>query len=378
MTRRAKAALVVAALVTFGCNSKKQDGPDKVQATPLGKTADAEPKARVEPPPARKQAVKGKALLAVVDRCWAAFDNQDAGGLATCYAKDARMALVDAVALLPGQPTRAGTPAAIIAMAKRYWKTNKARHHLDLVLVNGSNAVVMSRVEVGSKVKTWAAQHAMFNTAGELVNDLHFADEASSVGQLGQLAKGTPYRPAWTKPFWQPAKRIVATNDATEKNNVRAYKAWLRDITAGDLNKVMARVASDASFHLMDQAGELRGSAAVRAMFASYAKAFPTFTLASKKAWGAGDWTVSYTLFKGTNAGALPGMIAKATGRTVVLNTFHITRWQHGKVVRHFVFVNGIKRLAQLYPERITEMKKAALRARKAVDTNKPKRPPQR
>lgn len=379
MTRVAKLSLValVAGTIAFaGCKKKDDDNKNKKKNNNKPNAPKVQPKGKQPTPtptPTPKAEVKGEALIAVAEKCWKAFDGEDEKAFADCYADKFKFKLVDQVAMMPGETNKAETKEDLMKLVKPYWAAVKLQSHADLVLVSGSHMAVVTRSEAtndapmgkvpatNKTVKQLGAQYSRFNKEGKVVKDLHFFDQNTFAVQMGLApADKTPHRPAWEKSLWEAPQRIVAKNDETEKKNLAAYNQFLADYNSGDVKKIMAHGADDVVVRHIDMPKDFTGKKEVAAFVGMFAKAFPKREMKARKPWAAGDWTVANVVFNGTNTGAAPPMIAKATNKEVKAHTLHIFRWENGKIKEALVFANGFHMFAQLYPEKVEEMKKEA------------------
>jgi len=368
MTRIAKlslVALVVATVAVAGCKKKDDNNKSKKKKKPTT-TGKVQPK----PQPMAKK-LEGEALLPIDDKCWKAFDAEDAKAFADCYADKVDFALVGQVPMTPGEKESATTRDGVMALVKPYWAMVKLKTTPDLTLVNGSNIAVVARAETtndadvgpmkatNKTAKTWQGQVGTFDDKGKITTDHHYWDSNSVMGQLGMapLKKGQ-YRDAWTKGYWDSPLKVVAKNDDKEKKNVDAYKALVAAFNSGDAKKFMAFAADDIQMHHMDMPMDHDTKAKVEALVKMFYTAFPKATLTPKNTWAAGDWTVAEVTFKGKNAGPIPGLAPKPTNNEVTSDFLHVAQWENGKIKQFFVFTNGFNMWAQLYPKKLEAMKK--------------------
>jgi len=370
MTRIARLsllALVIATVAVAGC--KKKD--DKKNNKKKPKNTKVQPKGKTKtPPPKTDKPVTGEALVAVVTKCWGAFDSENAKAYSDCYADNGTIELVDQVPMMPSDVTKAAKKD-LMKMVGPYWAGFKLKGHLDLILVNGSNTATIVRNEAtndaamgpmpasNKTTKTFGSQLSSFDAKGKIVKDMHFFDQNSMSGQMGMMPKGMPFRGAWEKSLWDAPIRVVAKNDDKEKKNLAAYKAWMVDAAAGDVKKVLAHYADDIVSRHMDSPKDMTGKKALGGMMTMMKAGFPDYKMKTNSVWAAGDWVVAHATVTAKNTGAIPGMIPKATNKEFSGSSLSFVRYEGGKIKEMVQFSNGFHMFAQLFPDKLKAMKEA-------------------
>jgi predicted ester cyclase len=180
----------------------------------------------------------------------------------------------------------------------------------------------------------------------ELVEDWHFIDSGTVLGQLG--VHDGPHRPAIERGTAAEPVVVMARQDGNEKKNLaafrRSHEAWQKH----DAGAMLEFWADDARMIDAAMPGESSKKQAAR-FLRDMLRGFPDAGGQLIESWAAGDYVVALTRTTGTNTGPMPAMnIAKPTGRTIDYTEASVIEMKGGKGRRGWSFYDAMTIGAQL------------------------------
>jgi predicted ester cyclase len=138
---------------------------------------------------------------------------------------------------------------------------------------------------------------------------------------------------------------VVAKDDDVEHTNAVAVKHLYDLWNKRDLKGMYAMIADDAIESFNNEPKDLNKKE-VDEENKGFIAAFSDNRVDVDTVWAAGDYTVAFEHFRGTNNGDM-GPIKK-TGKQLDWTLIEILRWKDGKVESSWPFVNGMEFATQL------------------------------
>jgi predicted ester cyclase len=196
----------------------------------------------------------------------------------------------------------------------------------------------------GKKVGYMSLHRVQMNEKDEIIAEWWTMDTNTLLVQLG-LSDGMA-RPVIADE-WPTRPVVLAKEDPTEQKNVQSY---LRTFELfGQKNPEMFEFYSDDIIESNVASPEdTMGRREMREANMAFWKGFSDVHVAFEKNWGAGDYTVGIGRLKGTNDGEMPAMGLDKSGRKLDLPFVEVTRWDRGKFLKTYIFMNGLEMAKQL------------------------------
>ncbi len=327
--------------LAIGCSGDKD--MKKAEPKPARKTVTPTP----TPPP---KEVPPAEFAKIVTDCWAAFDAKDEAKFAACYGPKSVYTMVDFA------PAATATGAqAIVAAMKPYWTAfPDINHDLQLVLVNGNNAVVvvlakgthtgdMMGIPPTNKKIGFLSAQAVSHTGGVVTTDAHWVDQGTMMGQLG--LNPMPHPEAIESLAAEPTV-VIADGGETEQANLAVAKAHGEAFSAHEVDKVIEHYADDAVFKYVAEKDEIKGKDGVKKALSDYYAMSSDVKGKQSWQWAAGDYVVMRGTSEGTHDGDMGEL--KKTGKPFKMDELHILKLADGKIVEHWIFANSLAFATQL------------------------------
>jgi len=144
--------------------------------------------------------------------------------------------------------------------------------------------------------------------------------------------------------------KAMMVADSTAKAQLMAQEDIVRALYAsfntGDLSKLSDHATEDMVSHQMDISIKTAGLQAVRDQLAMYRTAFPDLRQEILSMSTSGDRTFVQLRIQGTNSGAWGKM--PPTGRSMDVMGIDMVRFENGKVVEHWGYMEEMKMMQQL------------------------------
>jgi predicted ester cyclase len=343
--------LVLVTTLAFAANGcgKKKDNPEKT-----AKTTDQQ-RTEITPEVTPVKPLTAEQKLARVKDCWAALDAADAAKVSACYGQSGELELVS---FYPPSAAKGGK--AVIDQMTPFWTAfPDMKHEFQLVLADqtatnvaavvlgkGTNTGPFMGPPTGKKLGILGAQALVLDEQGGIVKDAHYVDQATLAGQLGM--NPMPHPTAIEAGVAAP-EIVIGTGSDTERANRALVESGWQSFNAHNADELMARYADDAVFHYVPEAtGETRGKAEITKKLKEYYVLSSDVKSNAITTWAAGDYVVSTVVTTGTNDGAFPGGMMKATGKTFNYGEMSIYKIERGKIKEHWIFANGMAFAVQL------------------------------
>lgn len=175
--------------------------------------------------------------------------------------------------------------------------------------------------------------------SGKIARETLYADNLSFMGQLGQWQG--PYRPY--DETAAPAKRqAVSAGSDAEKANVALVRAAVEAFNAHDVAALTGMYAADAVLSDCSEASDSRGPA-IGGYFERAFAGFPDLAKSKHHAWAAGAFVVATYHISGTHKGPLERyQLEQGTDKKIGLDAAALYRIDGGKIVEHWVFMDGM------------------------------------
>jgi predicted ester cyclase len=213
---------------------------------------------------------------------------------------------------------------------------------------NGTDTVGMKDEKPTGKPFGFNAVSVMwFDDDGLVKQDWTYFDGATIASQLGKMPKEMKARPIPTLPSGD-ATWVEAKGDGKEAKNAETTKAFYATFAKKD-DKGFLGFLDDNAVH-SDQTApvDLTGKDAAKREIEGFRKAFPDMKLTPDYQWPMGDYVVAVGTMTGTNKGALPPMVPRATGKALNFHFVDIFELRDGKIVRAVSYGNGNEIAGQL------------------------------
>ena len=338
MTRPLTLLALAAALALAGACKKDDDGDGKA-AGGAGKTAAA---TESQTPPA----VSGEQLIKVIDGCITSVETWDKEAVRGCYGDKAEVVWVDNIPP-SGVDNReaAVVHAGSIRNAFADYKSERSA-----ILVNGNKAAAVTLLTgvhknpsigippTGKPISLIQIQVAEYDPQGKIIRARHYVDFSTLLHQLGVVASASAIK---SEKSWTPI-RVVARNDAGEKENLAVVQRGLEELGKSNVKGALAMYAPDATFRYVPQAVPGNGISEIEQLIGGYVSLSTGFQLEVADAWAAGDWVVVEMTARGSLAEDLPGWKG-SKGKKWQLSSADLFRLAGGKVKEHWSFANGLK-----------------------------------
>lgn len=332
------------ALAASACGKKNDDGKKK---EPAAKVTDRTP---ADKPPEAKP-ISSEDFAKKIQNCWAAVDAKDEAKFAACYGEKSVHEMADFT-----PPMSATGPKGAVESIKPFWTAfPDIKHPLELVLVNGHNAVIvyvaqatntgefMGAPPTGKKISMRSAQYLTAQPDGTRIRDTIYLDQGVLAFQLGLSPQ-----PAGTMVEEIADTQVIfAANDDKEKANLAASAAGGEAFNAHDVDKVMAMYADDAIFNWNSSPeGPTKGKKAIMKGLTDYYAMSSDVKGETVNTWAAGDYVAAEVVSSGTHDG--DGMGMKATNKKFKLRELHVTKFADGKITELHIFANSMAWAVQL------------------------------
>lgn len=310
----------------------------------------ASPAASAATPAAAPAAVPAGARVAWYLQCWAYFNAKNFAEFANCYTPDAR-----SQQLGYGSPSSSGATAAVAAAREFSTAFPDIRGEPLLILaddkrivgihvLHGINSGPITRADGGPGKPTnrplglWFGHlvEVTASAAPQVRRELGVMDSRTVAAQLGWSK--APARPVITAPVAAPLT-VVASHDAREAANLRAYAGLMAAWNRHDLAAVEDYYRKDYVQHVAAEAADFGATEHTAANIANWA-AFSDARI-DATTWAAGDYVVAEGVFTGTQDGEMPGMKLAPSGNKVAVPYLEIDRFAGGKVVEEWLFYDG-------------------------------------
>lgn len=145
-------------------------------------------------------------------------------------------------------------------------------------------------------------------------------------------------------------QKTALAADSTTKAQTHAQEAAVRSLydmfNTGKLDNIEAFCAPDFHSHQMDPSVTTTGLQSVRDMLNMYRTALPDFHQEILGISTTGDRTYLHLHITGTNSGPWPS--GPATGKGIDVQGVDIVRFENGKAVEHWGFMEEMKMMQQL------------------------------
>lgn len=346
-------AILVVALGALGCKKKPKDEPAKQgSATTDAGSANAGSGSAEAPKPAP---LAGKELAAKYLAC-----NEH---LSTGKLDDFKKDCITAEFL--GHPVDDVEQKGADAVVAQFTAMRAAFPDLktlpQIVFVNGRNILavgLMTGTHEGAmktpmgdieptkkKIGMWFFHKLAINDENKATEEWWFGDPATMVGQLGQLPKGTAFRPASDKGLDGAPIVIVAADDAKEKANLETIKKLNEAFNAHKPGDEIALFTDDAIESDHASPSDTKGKKAIEPGLKTFHVAFPDGKIAVD-AVAVGDYVIQHGTFTGTHKGPLdklPPSQAKVT-----MGFAEVFEMKDGKIAKLWRFRNGLALATQL------------------------------
>ena len=347
-------------------------------------TATTTASSTAETPPAPKMTMAEMQKKNVLGNM-AAFNAHDAKKLASYYSADAAVRA-------PG-------------MAQEAWREMKGREGIEKaheglfkgvpdvktaasrVLLSGDVAIVEwtssgtdtvgmgGAKPTGKAVGFKAVSIQWFDKDGLIKQEHAYYDAGTIAGQLGMLPKGMKVRPVAAMPSGEPMW-LESKGDDAEKKNIEAVKAFYGTFAKGDEKGFLGMLDEKASHSDYAMPEDVTGKDAAKKEFQMGHKAFPDMAFAVEGGWAAGDTVVLESTMSGTNKGAMPPFIPKATNKAVTTHGAEVLQLKDGKLLHGDTYANSVEMVSQLglMPPKGDAPKDAGKDAGKKPDATPPKK----
>lgn len=284
--------------------------------------------------------------------CWDRFNARRWAEFSACYADGVESSE-------RGGPTRRGKEA-VVAGARAYAEAfPDAKGDPELVLVRDREvyaSVLFHGKHAGTlhgplgdipatnkPVGYHLLHHVTLGENGLVEHEEWVFDVPTLLFQLG-LSEG-PARPPQTSPSPGAPTVVVADGNARERENAaavrRAYELFSKKDPAFDQYLADGVIESNNS-----EPEDSVGKAALQAHNRAFVAGFPDISVSIESVLAAGDYTAQLGRIRGTNSGDMPGI--GRTGRKVDVTFVELMRWENGKCVRSWPFMNGLELATQL------------------------------
>lgn len=298
----------------------------------------------------------GAQLAEWYGKCWDLWNGKKWDEFSKCYAEDA-------VAMRGTDPgfTIKGRNNIVEKDSKQFVAAfPDIKGERQLTLINGNKVISMALISgthtaplagpggtipaTNKKLGQMMLHTIEVNAKGEVTKQWEVSDSPTFMAQLG-LSKD-PARPALAKLPAEPAV-VIAKNDETETKNVANHKKAYELFSKHDKG-ILDLIADDIAVIEYGQPADVKGKKAFSAFIDSNWKGFSDSKLIPDEVWGAGDYTFALLHMTGTNDGDVPEMKLKKTGKAIDVRVGEIVKWQNGKAVEAYPFMDNMDFAVQL------------------------------
>lgn len=128
-------------------------------------------------------------------------------------------------------------------------------------------------------------------------------------------------------------------------NHTATMQTWISEAINGGNLAVVDRLAHP-DYVYRNPTEELRGAEAIKGLFAAYRSGFPDFHVHVDERVADGDLIIQSFTLKGTHQGEFMGI--PATGKTIEVHGFVMSRFAEGKIVEEWEVIDQLTFLEQL------------------------------
>jgi len=337
------------------CKKESKKSEKTETDTTAGKTT--EPTETPPPQPEKAKLDTPEDKVAFLKTCNGYLNGKDFDKLGTCYTDNVTFEHVDSAmpptsgkqAVLDNLKNMATAfPDFAITPTMMFVNGNKIAE-VGVYTATNSGAMKGPQGEMpatNKKVGVLFFHKLAFNDENKATESWEYMDMTSFMGQLGQLPKGVPYRPAIEKGWAGAPIIVVAADDAKEKANLEIVK---KSNDAFNTHKIPDALAFWADDGLeSDQAGDKdqKGKKELEAGLKMFLTAFPDVKVEVPNLYAAGDYVVALGTFSGTNTGPMGKM--KKTDKKVTGNFAEVIKIKDNKVSEIWRFRNGYAMAVQM------------------------------
>lgn len=358
MTTMRGTVLALAALLALAPAACKKDEATGAKKQPDGKGATKQEPVKPkedpkDPKPPEVQKPTSADYMMKLGECQGYVAARDEAALAGCYTDTATGEFVDAMPAFTGgkaivegiyKPMFVGFPDFAVEPQLTLVSGNKVAL---LVIAQGTQTgAFFGAPPTGKKVGLVGIRYAELDESLKMTRDLHFANVATILGQLG-LAKG-PGRPVMDK-GWDDKPTVTSEGSDAEKANVAVVKAYLEHANKHDVPGAVGTFAADAVFHDYFLPEDVKGAEGLTAFFAGMVSGFPDLKITDSDMFAAGDYVFAVIELTGTNDGPMPALgLKKGTKKAVKLRAGEFYRVKDGKIAEVWGTGNGLAMAQQL------------------------------
>jgi steroid delta-isomerase-like uncharacterized protein len=349
-TKIAVAALVLGTSYVTGCGGSEPPAP---QAPPAAPAPPPPPIASAAPPAATTAPAPAKPSLSDLELASAkaaadALTQHDAQKYAALFAPDG----VDKGV---GEPDSVGREAIAASIQHLFTAFPDLKLSIGRVWQKG-NLVVATWAWTGTdtggflgkptgrSVGIEGASLGWYTDDG-LLKELHrYADLGTLLSQLDPKAKKGSFRAPPTLPTSMDV--VAATGTPDEDKEIDLAKGFYAALDNKKVDDVMGAFTDESTAEDYTTPMPIKGRKDWKAMYDSYARAFPDFKQSIANQVAIKDFVVSEGVFNGTHKGAM-GPI-RATGKPVSLHFVDIAQFKDGKIAHFWTWSSAPEFLTQV------------------------------
>ena len=252
-----------------------------------------------------------------------------------------------------GMPLQNGRAALLEQFYQSWWTAfPEMRAEPQIVLVNGNHVAALMLVRgthsgplagpsgtiapTNRPIGLYGLILAQYDAQGRIISDMHYADTATMMGQLGVMPG--PHRAIITAGAAQPITAIAQDNEIETANLALAQRV-IEAFNGHQVEQLVGLFAGDGIVHDLASPNDSVGHEAITTTLRSLFAGMSDIRTTENQLWAAGDYVVDVHNITGTHNGTMMGIAP--THRTFTIPGVDLYRITSGRVAELWVIMDG-------------------------------------